>query len=253
MGIKKIIKKSFNKLGFNISRVNKGIDNASFDELLKNKIKEKPVIFDVGGNQGQSIEKFQKIFTNPIIHSFEPIKSEFNIMFNKFNGNKNIFLNNVALGEKITEKEFHVTPNSANSSFNKINFKSEWFKNKKTYSDDKNYGITSQKVKINTIDNYCNEHNIQTIDFLKIDTQGYEDMVLKGSYNKLKNNDIKAISAEIMFDNVYEKYFSFSDIEKYLLPNNFRMVGLDLVSNNLFSNLVFFADVYYFNKKHYNV
>lgn len=96
MGIKKIIKKSFNKLGFNISRVNKGIDNASFDELLKNKIKEKPVIFDVGGNQGQSIEK-------------------------------------------------------------------------------------------------------------------------------------------------------------YLLPNNFRMVGLDLVSNNLFSNLVFFADVYYFNKKHYNV
>ena len=50
-----------------------------------------------------------------------------------------------------------------------------------------------------------------------------------------------------------KKYFSFSDIEKYLLPNNFRMVGLDLVSNNLFSNLVFFADVYYFNKKHYNV
>ena len=78
-------------------------------------------------------------------------------------------------------------------------------------------------------------------------------MVLKGSYNKLKNNDIKAISAEIMFDNVYEKYFSFTDIEKYLLPNNFRMVGLDLVSNNLFSNLVFFADVYYFNKKHYNI
>ena len=32
-------------------------------------------------------------------------------------------------------------------------------------------------------------------------------MVLKGSYNKLKNNDIKAISAEIMFDNVYEKIF----------------------------------------------
>ena len=42
-----------------------------------------------------------------------------------------------------------------------------------------------------------------------------------------------------MFDNVYEKYFSFSDIEKYLLPNNFRMVGIYLSSNSLFGNLTF--------------
>ena len=56
-----------------------------------------------------------------------------------------------------------------------------------------------------------------------------------------------------MFDNVYEKYFSFSDIEKYINPNDFRMVGIDLINNNLFSGLVFFADVYYFNKKTYNL
>ena len=36
-----------------------------------------------------------------------------------------------------------------------------------------------------------------------------------------------------MFDNTYEKYLTFSDIEKYLLPNNFRMVGIDLMNNNL--------------------
>ena len=56
-----------------------------------------------------------------------------------------------------------------------------------------------------------------------------------------------------MFDNTYEKYLTFSDIEKYLLPNNFRMVGIDLMNNNLFTGLVFFADVYYFNKKFFKL
>jgi hypothetical protein len=77
--------------------------------------------------------------------------------------------------------------------------------------------------------------------------------VLKGSVNNLKNNNIKAVVAEIIFDDTYDKYFSFSDIEKYITPNNFRMIGIDLVNNNLFSGSVFFADVYYFNKKYYNL
>ena len=55
---------------------------------------------------------------------------------------------------------------------------------------------------------------------LKIDTQGYEDKVLIGCQETLKKNKIKAIIVEIMFDNVYEKYFSFSDIEKYINPND---------------------------------
>ena len=46
-----------------------------------------------------------------------------------------------------------------------------------------------------------------------------------------------------MFDDVYDKYFSFTDVEKYLINNNFRMVAINLVNNNLFSGLVFSADV----------
>ena len=88
---------------------------------------------------------------------------------------------------------------------------------------------------------------------LKIDTQGYEDKVLQGSLNILKNNKVKAIVTELMFDNVYDKYFSFSDIEKFLLPNNFRMVGIYLYSNSLFGNLTFFADIFYLNKNYYEL
>ena len=66
--------------------------------------------------------------------------------------------------------------------------------------------------------------------------------------NTLKMPEDFDPNTEIIFDNTYDKYFSFTDIEKYITPNNFRMIGIDLVNNNLFSGTVFFADVYYFNK-----
>ena len=42
-----------------------------------------------------------------------------------------------------------------------------------------------------------------------------------------------------MFDDVYDKSFSLNELEKYLIPNNFRMVGVDMANNNIFSGLVF--------------
>ena len=40
---------------------------------------------------------------------------------------------------------------------------------------------------------------------------------------------------------------------KYLIPNNYRMVGINLININLFSGLSFVADVMYFNKNHYKI
>jgi len=45
-----------------------------------------------------------------------------------------------------------------------------------------------------------------------------------------------------------EKYLTFSDVEKYLIPNNFRFSAITIANSNLFEGLVFFADVIYFNK-----
>ena len=254
--IKKLLKKTINKLGFDLKRYDQKNKQVNFDDLLKDKISNNPIIFDVGGNKGQSIEKYLKIFDKPIIHSFEPIKTEFDFMCSKFRNNKNIFLNNFALGDKTEEKELNVTARTGNSSFNKINLGTDWLKktSKKFNTSEKGYVTSVQKVNVIKLDNYCKDNNINVIDLLKIDTQGYEDKVLEGSLNSIKQNKIKAIVTEIMFDNVYDKYFAFSDLEKYIIPYNFRMVGIDLSGNNLFyPGYVFFADVYYFNKNFYKL
>ena len=75
--MKKFIKQTINKLGFDLKRHDPNNKQVNFDDLLKEKISKNPIIFDVGGNKGQSIEKFLKIFDEPTIHSFEPIKAEF--------------------------------------------------------------------------------------------------------------------------------------------------------------------------------
>ena len=252
--MKKLIKKITNKLGFDLKRVTE-FEPLNFNDLLKDKIYKNPLIFDIGGNKGQSIEKYLKIFHQPIIHSFEPNKTDFDLMYKKFKNNKNIFLNNFALGDKTEEKEFNITVNTGNSSFNKINPGTDWIKKRsKQYNTTEEGYVTSiQNVNVIKLDDYCKNNNINQIDLVKIDTQGYEDKVLEGSINTIKENKIKVIVAEIMFDDVYNKYLSFSDIEKFIIPNNFRMIGIDLANNSLFSPLYFFANVYYFNRNFYDI
>ena len=253
--IKSKLKKLINFFGYDICKINKEIGNQNFNEILKKKISNNPTIFDVGANQGQSIERFSKLFNNPIIHSFEPISFEFNNLSNKYGENKNTFLNNIALGEKQEIKEFNITAKTGNSSFNKINLGTEWLKtrSKQYNTSEAGYVTKVEKVKIDTLDNYFIKNNLDKIDLLKIDTEGYEDKVLEGSLETIKKNRIGIIVTEIMFDNVYDRYFSFSDLEKFLIPYNFRMVGINLINNSLYSGLAFFADVMYVNKKHHKI
>lgn len=67
-----------------------------------------------------------------------------------------------------------------------------------------------------------------------------------------KSNEIKALVTEIIFNNI-NKYLSFIDLKKFLIPNNFRLVGLNLTNNNLFLGTVFAADACYFNKSYYEI
>ena len=78
--IKKAIKKIVRSFGYDIKKINKKFYDVSFEDILKNNLSNDPIIFDIGANKGQSIEKYLKIFKNPQIHSFEPIKSEIDIL-----------------------------------------------------------------------------------------------------------------------------------------------------------------------------
>jgi len=250
--MKKIVKKIFNSIGLDIKRLNPELkNNLSFDEIYQLKIKDNCTIFDIGANKGQSIERFRKIFPNSIIHSFEPNKAEFEIINKKYQNDKKIIINNIAIGDKIEKKNFFITALSGTSSFNKLNLNTQWIKKRSSQYNTSIEGYTKKVVEVDvlTLDQYCKNNSIDNIDIVKIDTQGYEDKILGGSSEILEKNIVKMIELEVMFDDVYEIHLSFSDIEKYLLPYNFRFSAITTANNNLFEGLVFFADVIYINTK----
>ena len=73
-----------------------------------------------------------------------------------------------------------------------------------------------QKIPINVIslDYYIKKNNIEIIDILKIDTEGFEFEVLKGL--KENFNKINFIYFEHHYDDMIEKNYTFSDIHDLL-------------------------------------
>ena len=250
--MKSYIKKIFNFFGYKILK-SKSIDPIDTDSITKKLItKSQPVIFDVGANNGQSIIRYKKLFQNPIIHSFEPNIDEFNILKKKYDNYKDLYLNNEAVGEEKGNLEFNINAISGHSSFKDLVPNTTWIKKRSSQIkiDEKNYTTKKVNAKVITLDDYVREKNISNIDILKIDTQGFEDKVLLGAQNLLKNNQIKLIKLELIFSEIYENPLQIYDVEKTLIPNNYKLFGM---SNNgsLITHAIFQSDFIYISKETY--
>lgn len=196
---------------------------------LKKIIKSKPLIFDVGANVGQSIKRFNKIFNQPFIHSFEPDPFTYEKLVNNSKEYLNLKLNNVAIGEKKEIKIFNLNSKSETNSFH------DW------HNDPINKGDKTEKkisVPVISLQDYILENNITEIDLIKIDTQGFEEEVLLGLKNK---TIVKNFLIEIIFMDYYKKKLSFYSIEK-LLGNDFRLYSLQTFNHK---EKLFYVDALY--------
>jgi len=247
--MKKILKKILKLFSLELRRLNVEQRFNNFKYVYKSKVKSSPVIFDIGANEGQSIERFKSMFPSATIHAFEPDVDLFSILKKKYGKDKNIVLNNLAVGNKSELKNFNVHARSETSSFLKLKRGSNWLKERAAQYDTTPDHFTTKivEVEVVTIDQYAKKYNIDFIDILKSDTQGFDDKVIEGCKRLIENKLISFLELEIIFDDVYENYFSFSDYEKLILPSGYRMVGLKTSGSDLYSSINFFADVLYFN------
>ena len=226
--MKNFIQKLINLTGYKLMKL-RSVEKGDTDGMIKILIdNQQPVIFDVGGNKGQSIEKYKKLFKNPIIHSFEPNTKEMEKVKKKYENDKQLFLNNLAIGEKPGSLEFNINAISGHSSFKNLIPNTTWIKKRSQLAKIQSEKYTTEKVltKIITLDDYAKNNKINDIDILKIDTQGYEDKVLQGAQELLKKNKIKMIILEIIFSEIYENPLQIFDVEKFLIVNNYKLFGI---------------------------
>lgn len=204
----------FNKFGYNVTKKD---ENSSRD--LINILKTPKVIFDVGSNRGQTISEYLHLFKdkNFVLHSFEPIPSLIAEQKEKFKNLDNIIYVNKVLSDKIGKILFNVNTFSDTSSMLQSN--DEFLPDR--YG---NVYKTIEKLKIDatTIDIYCSENNITSIDLLKIDVQGAEIKVIQGAKRMLEEKNIKVIYCECLFLPFYKEQCYFGDIAHYLYEMGYR-------------------------------
>ena len=148
-------------------------------ELLKQLIKPGDHVLDIGANIGF----YAKIISNLVgqtgkVYCFEPDKTNYNYLVKNTNGIKNIDLFNLAVSDK--EEVIKV------------------YKSKLLNVDHRTYPVNNydsvEEINAKSIDGMLGKE-IERIDLIKIDIQGFELTAFKGMQNLLaKQNNIKIIA-----------------------------------------------------------
>ena len=198
------------------------------EKLLQSIItkEESVVFFDIGACEGESSIRYSRLFPNAKVFTFEPLPSNFELVQKNITSYKStsIFPLQLCLSDSVGETTFHV------SSGNPENTKSE----------DWNYGNKSSsllapaktkevhswlkfedeiKVQTTTLQKFCTEQNISKIDFIHMDVQGAELMVLKGAKGFIQY--INMIWLEVEAVELYKGQPLKNDVENFMKQHGF--------------------------------
>jgi len=179
-------------------------------------------IIDVGAHKGEFAQNALQIESVNKIIAFEPQKKIFSLLKEKFSDNDKVVLNNFALSEKVEKRIMKINKMTATSTLNhEINNDSLYFKFKSFLLYQKNSIIDEEEIDTTTFDAFFNEEIFNENTLLKIDTEGYEIHVLKGSEQKIR--EMKYILIENQFSKMY-KNVNFKDCHDFLRKKNFKLL-----------------------------
>jgi FkbM family methyltransferase len=164
-------------------------------------------IFDVGANTGQSINFFKRIYPNSRIFAFEPSAKTFaQLQLQVYkNTYKNVSISQLGMGEVSDTIEFYESILNETSTFVLPNQKSQYLRNKNRILFQKNENaFESANAQITTFDRFIAENDIERVDILKIDVEGFEFQVLRGARKSLAQGKIGIIQLEKHTDDMRE-------------------------------------------------
>ncbi len=175
-----------------------------------------PVCVDVGANEGQTISLLRKYFSRPQIYAFEPSSEMYSVL--KSNGyGETVEIHNMALGDSEGRRELTKFSLPVMNSLLKMD-----------PSPDNPFrdldAVASEWVEVTTLDKFIREHQITRVDFLKVDTQGFDLRVLQGAAESLASGVVRNVYVELNFVPMYSGQSSAREIESFLQGLGFRLV-----------------------------
>ena len=249
----RFIKKIISFSGYELRGIKPLVSHNDYNSIHKFLVSEilkckEPIIFDVGANDGESIERFEKIFSRFKIYSFEPDENAFKRLKKNYHNKEYIEIYDFGISNRDGNQKFYSYAHDKISSLMQLDEKSKLYKSRKIAKKSGDDFEKLKNVKIVKLDSFVKDKNISRINILKIDVQGYEPEVIEGAKYLIENNKIDIIEMEIILGFGYSKSISFYDVEKNLYKEGYKLAAINYDSNIIsFSN--YQVDVIYVSKK----
>jgi FkbM family methyltransferase len=182
------------------------------------------IVFDVGANEGQTVRWIKHHLPYSVIYVFEPVCSTYNKLKIAIAHFTKIHVENLALGDLSGTKIIKLF-----TDYSVLNSLTEHAMNHEV-------NATEELIKIDTLDNYCHLKNIEKIDLLKIDTEGYEINVLKGANKLLDEKRISFIYCEVGFNESNQRNTSFALLTSFLEAKGYFFYAMYQIDSHGWKN-----------------
>lgn len=177
------------------------------------------LVLDVGANIGQYGKQLRDIGYKKKIVSFEPLNAAYALLSKNAKKDKLWEVHHYALGDKEESVKINVAANSMSSSL------LEMLPSHIKSAPESEY-MGHEDIQVKTLDSIFSIVASQTDTvYLKIDTQGFEEKVLKGAENSLKLID--AIQLEMSLKPLYRDEPLFDEMYRFMYHKGYRLIALE--------------------------
>ncbi len=189
--------------------------------IKKNKIKIKTFI-DVGAFEGKYTDLILKIQEKCKVIMMEPQSKYYSLLKEKYKNNNLIKIMKIGISDKETLLKLKINKHEITSTFSQFNDTNKYLNYKAILfnSNLKNMTTNSENIEVFPLSLILQKNNLDSIDLIKIDTEGHEYEVLYGMGDYIKK--INYILVEFHIDKIYENYNP-DKIHNFLLENGFTL------------------------------
>lgn len=178
---------------------------------LKKFLPNNPVIVEAGADSGSDSIEMAKLWPAANIYAFEPVPESFKKLQQNTANYSSIHCYNLALSNKTEKGNMYISNTYSSSSL--LEPKEHLIQHPEI--------IFNKVCKVNTItlSDWLKQENINQIDFLWLDLQGAELVVLKESERVLEK--VKVIYTEVSLMENYKNAPLYSELKNYLVSQGF--------------------------------
>jgi FkbM family methyltransferase len=206
------------------------------------------IIFDIGACEGEESVRYSLLFPHSRIYTFEPLPLNIELIkanFIKYDI-RNASLHQKAISSKNGVDHFYVSsgkPRNLKASDWDFGNKSSSLLEPSKYLQENSFLTFKDKIEVETITlkTFCHKHKVTGIDFIHMDVQGAELMVLEGAKDLISS--VKAIWLEVSKIDFYNNQPLVEDIKDFMKKNQFILLKDELNSEQ--------GDQLYISKLHF--